>query len=148
MEEIQQKEAVQGEQPGPIPGPAKGAKQEKTVSIIKNVFLTLAVLTGIAVALKMREMTSPSAAVVLLRFAGYLSVYIGLKGKRHWAVPLVVTVSALEIVFYFTTIWSLGIDPAALPGMAVGALFTAFFGYLIFFFRREDVRTLFQKKPA
>ncbi len=123
--------------------PQTGA--ERVERLVRRFRMLYAVLTIVSCLGVLSALADDSSSLVMLGpLLVCASIYLGLRLRRDWVVPLALFVSAGLCLTLFLTIVRPAADAPALGTklLAGGALL--FFAYQFRFFRRPEVRKLFE----
>ena len=76
----------------------------------------------------------------------YGTVYLGLRRRKEWVIPLVLVFSAVSSVWEATAVLCPAEDVEAVLGKVLNGLLLIFFVYQFLFFSRREVRLFFGSK--
>jgi hypothetical protein len=79
----------------------------------------------------------------LLQFITYLMIYLGLRNRKSWVVPLILLTSAFSSFLFFLHFLTPATELKLLMTKAIAALLCLFFIYQMIIFSRKEVRSLF-----
>ena len=98
-------------------------------------------LSGISEGLPRREILQAIMDLFL-----YLIIYIGLKQRKGWLIPLILLSSAWWLISTFLTAFQPAVDAPGLLAKAGGILLVLFFSYQLRFFSRREVKSYFDTR--
>lgn len=121
-------------------------KTEKTVGRIQKTFLVLALIeTSFALDRiadqEFADFFEISWAVVI-----YVSIYLGLRSRRAWVLPLILLYSAFSCFWRIQHLLILAQETGMLTVKVYYCLLLFFFAYLLVFFSKQQVKRLFGVK--
>jgi|SRR3990172_10851210 len=102
---------------------------------------TIYTLSGISETFSLRE--SIQGVINLLI---YFFVYIGLRFRKTWVIPLVLISSAWLVVSTFLYTFQLTVDILGLLSKFLGIILVLFYSYQLHFFSKREVRAFFGTK--
>lgn len=79
----------------------------------------------------------------LIKLCLYLLIYLGVRRKKKWVVPLVLSTSAISSLICFLYVLNPATEAKLLLAKGVVALLCLFFAYQMIFFSKKEVRAIF-----
>jgi len=73
----------------------------------------------------------------------YVTIYLGLRSKRKWLIPLILFASAWFLLSSFLSTFQPAVDIMGLVSKAVGIIIILFFAYQMHFFSKKEVKMHF-----
>ena len=122
-------------------------KIETRVRIIRRIYLTLTLLGSVFSLMSLSSADTPKDSIqFLVATLFYLVIYLGMKGKKSWLIPLVLIAAAFglfrELLFM--------LHPADTIKDIIGKIahlfMFVFFGYQLQFFSKSAVKQVFGSK--
>ena len=119
----------------------KEGKAETIISRIQKGFLALAIFYSLDALLSGEELRETLES--LLSALTFALVYVGLRGRKDWAVDLVLFSSAFSCYLNLFHLLVLAQGAGMIAAKVLNGLLLLFFCYQLAFFTKQEVRRLF-----
>ena len=122
---------------------------EEILTRLRRIYLAFIVLAGVFLPFELigfEQSNLPKIVGSAVGFGINGTVYIGLRRRRSWVIPLVLVTSAFGFFWAFCSMMDPAGDIWALFRKAFCCLLMFFFGYQISFFTKPQVRLFFGTK--